>query len=228
MRIGLITARGGSKGLPRKNILPLLGEPLIAWTIRAASGAKSIDAVFVSTEDAEIAAISAQYGALVIPRPAELSQDDTGSEPVIAHALEYLAMQGQIVAEVFLLQPTSPLRGAHHIDAAFDVFTREKAACVISVYEPRHSPAKAYKVNADRTISGLVSDSAPYARRQDLPRAVQPNGAIYLFRAASFMEHRQIPRAAVLPFLMTPTESVDIDTPEDFALAAQLLETSHG
>jgi CMP-N,N'-diacetyllegionaminic acid synthase len=89
-------------------------------------------------------------------------------------------------------------RGANHIDEAFEVFRRETAACVISVYEPRHSPAKAYKVNADRTIGGLVSDSAPYARRQDLP------------------------------FLMTPTESVDIHTPEDFALAAQLLETSHG
>lgn len=228
MRIGLITARGGSKGLPRKNILPLLGEPLIAWTIRAALGAKSIDAVFVSTEDAEIAAISEQYGALVIPRPAELSEDDTGSEPVIAQALEYLVARGQIVDEVFLLQPTSPLRGAHHIDAAFDLFVTEKAACVISVYEPRHSPAKAYKVRADRTLSGLVSDSAPYARRQDLPRAVQPNGAIYLFHAASFMKERQIPRAAVFPFMMSPTESVDIDTPEDFALAAQLLETSHG
>jgi CMP-N,N'-diacetyllegionaminic acid synthase len=228
VRIGLITARGGSKGLPRKNILPLLGEPLIAWTLRAALGARSIDAVFVSTEDAEIAAVSEQYGALVIPRPAELSQDDTGSEPVIAHALEYLATRGEIVEEVFLLQPTSPLRVSQHIDDAFELFTREQAACVISVYEPRHTPAKAYKVNADRTISGLVSDSAPYARRQDLPRAVQPNGAIYLFHAASFMENRQIPRTQVLPFMMTPTESVDIDTAEDLALAAQLLETSHG
>lgn len=227
MRIGLITARGGSKGLPRKNMLPLLGEPLIAWTIRAALGAKCIDAVFVSTEDADIAAISERYGASVIPRPAELSQDDTGSEPVIAHALDYLAAHGQAVDEVFLLQPTSPLRGAHHIDDAFAVYERDQAACVISVYEPRHSPAKAYKVNADRTISGLVSDGAPYARRQDLPRAVQPNGAIYLFHAASFMKNRRIPRDAVLPFLMTATESVDIDTPEDLALAAQFLEAGH-
>lgn len=227
MRIGLITARGGSKGLPRKNVLPLLGEPLIAWTIRAALESRSIDAVFVSTEDPEIARTSEQYGARVIARPAELAGDEVGSEPVIAHALEDLAGRMD-VEEVFLLQPTSPLRNAGHIDAAWAVFSARRADCLISVFEPRHSPAKAYRVNEDGTLSGLLDDDAPYTPRQALPQAVQPNGAIYLFRAADFMRQRRIPRTAVVPYVMTPAESVDIDTAEDLAAAAAFLETHHG
>lgn len=228
MRIGLITARGGSIGLPRKNILPLRGRPLIAWTIEAALAAKCIDAVFVTTEDQEIAEISQRCGAQVIARPIELARADTRSEPVIAHAIETLAARGDIIAEVFLLQPTSPMRRTRHIEAAFEVFCSAKAACVISVFEPRHSPAKAYRVNDDGTITGLLSENAPYAPRQDLPRVVQPNGAIYLFTAESFMQHRQIPRNSVVPFPMTIAESVDIDTSDDLVLAETLMEGAHG
>lgn len=224
MNIALITARGGSKGLPRKNVLPLAGQPLIAWTIQAALAAKCIDAVYVSTDDKEIADVSAHYGAGVILRPAELAQDDTGSEPVIAHAIEYLQARQQVIAQVFLLQPTSPLRRAEHIDAAYQRYMQLSARCLISVFEPKHTPAKAYKVNADGSISGLLNDSAPYSRRQDLPVAVQPNGAIYLFSADSFMQQRQIPRQNVVPYIMTYTDSVDIDSAEDLALAATLLE----
>jgi CMP-N,N'-diacetyllegionaminic acid synthase len=224
MNIALITARGGSKGLPRKNVLPLVGHPLISWTIKAALTAKCIDVVYVTTDDNEIATVSEQYGALVIPRPADLAQDNTGSEPVIAHAIEYLQAQQKVMEQVFLLQPTSPLRSAKHIDAAYQQYMQLSAACLISVFEPKHTPAKAYKVNADGTITGLLHDSAPYTRRQDLPVAVQPNGAIYLFSAGNFMQHRQIPRHNVVPYIMTHTESVDIDSAEDLALAATLLE----
>lgn len=224
MNIALITARGGSKGLPRKNVLPLAGQPLIAWSIKAALAAKCIDAVFVTTDDSEIAAVSEQYGAIVIPRPAELAQDDTGSEPVIAHAIEYLQAGQQVIEQVFLLQPTSPLRRSEHIDAAYKRYIQLSARCLISVFEPKHTPAKAYKVNADGSISGLLNDEAPYTRRQELPVAVQPNGAIYLFSADSFMQQRQIPRQNVVPYIMTYTDSVDIDSAADLALAATLLE----
>jgi CMP-N,N'-diacetyllegionaminic acid synthase len=227
MNVALITARGGSKGLPRKNVLPLAGKPLIAWTIEAALNANCIDQVYVSTDDVEIATVSRQFGATVIARPDELAQDDTGSEPVIAHAIEYLQAAGVKVAQVFLLQPTSPLRSAQHIDAAWQHYCQQKAACLISVFEPKHTPAKAYKVNADGTISGLLSDSAPYSRRQELPSAVQPNGAIYLFSASAFMQQRQIPRQQVVPFMMNHNDSVDIDSADDLALAATLMENSY-
>ena len=224
MNVALITARGGSKGLPKKNILSMAGKPLIAWTIEAALSAKCIDKVYVTTDNVEIAEVSRQFGANVIPRPDELAQDETGSEPVIAHAIEYLQAVNIEVTQVFLLQPTSPLRNAKHIEAAWQLYCQRHAACLISVFEPKHTPAKAYKVNSDGTISGLLSDSAPYTRRQDLPTAVQPNGAIYIFSAAAFMELRQIPRQNVVPFMMNQNDSVDIDSAEDLALAATLLE----
>lgn len=227
MNVALITARGGSKGLPRKNVLPLAGKPLIAWTIEAALSAKCIDKVYVTTDNAEIAQVSQQFGASVINRPAELAQDDTGSEPVIAHAISHLQAENINVEQVFLLQPTSPLRNARHIDSAWQHYCQQKAACLISVFEPKHTPAKAYKVNSDGTISGLLSDSAPYTRRQDLPTAVQPNGAIYLFSAAAFMQQRQIPRQHVVPFMMNHNDSVDIDSADDLAVAATLMENSY-
>ncbi|MDX1391788.1 MAG: acylneuraminate cytidylyltransferase family protein [Rheinheimera sp.] len=227
MNVALITARGGSKGLPRKNVLPLAGKPLIAWTIEAALAAECIDKVYVSTDNDEIAAISRDFGATVIARPAELAQDNSGSEPVIAHAIAYLQAGGDNVEQVFLLQPTSPLRNAAHINAAWQQYCQHQAKCLISVFEPKHTPAKAYKINADGTLSGLLSDSAPYTRRQDLPTAVQPNGAIYLFSAAAFMQHQQIPRHNVVPFMMNHNDSVDIDSAEDLALAATLMENRY-
>ncbi len=215
MNIALITARGGSKGLPRKNILPLQGKPLIAWTIEAAMASKSNDMVYVSTEDSEIANISREYGAKVIPRPLYLSEDATSSEPVIAHAIEYLKMNKIDVTNVCLLQPTSPLRNSNHIDSAFNLFELMNANCVLSVFEPKHSASKAYKIKEDGSITGLLFEHAPYCRRQDLPATYQPNGAIYLFSAIEFMFHERIPREKVYPFIMTENESVDIDTIDD-------------
>ncbi|WP_064605362.1 acylneuraminate cytidylyltransferase family protein [Photobacterium sp. J15] len=215
MNIGLITARGGSKGLPRKNILELNGMPLIAWTILAAKESKNIDRVFVTTEDAEIAEVSKSYGAEIIPRPMSLAEDMTSSEPVIEHAINYLVDKDLAVDNVCLLQPTSPMRHSHHIDLAFDKFAQEKADCVLSVFEPKHSAAKAYQVEEDGSIKGLLFDDAPYCRRQDLPMTLQPNGAIYLFSAEQFIENVQIPRKHVFPLIMSENDSADIDTAED-------------
>lgn len=223
MNIGLITARGGSKGLPRKNILPLDGKPLIYWTIKAAQDSTYIDAVFVSTEDSEIAKISIECGALVIDRPLELAQDTSSSEPVIAHAITSLLNAGRNIDNVCLLQPTSPLRNHLHIDSAFKLFNEKQASCVLSVFEPRHSAAKAYQQQADGSITGLLFPDAPYCRRQDLPRTYQPNGGIYLFAADSFMLNKQIPRRNVFPLIMSEQESIDIDTLDDLRAAEMIM-----
>ncbi len=224
MNIALITARGGSKGLPRKNILELSGLPLIAWTIKAAQQARSIDAVYVSTEDDEIATVSRGFGAEVIVRPDELAQDASGSEPVIAHALMELVQQGVVVHRVCLLQPTSPMRSHSHIDEAFTRLENKGAHCVLSVFEPSHSAAKAYQLKSDGSITGLLFDDAPYTPRQTLPVTYQPNGAIYWFLADQFLAHQKIPRTQVFPYVMDEYHSIDIDTIEDFKNAQARLE----
>lgn len=224
MNIALITARGGSKGLPRKNIRLINGKPLIVWTIEAALRSKNIHHVYVTTEDREIAEISCQYGATVIPRPEALAQDTTSSEPVILHALQYLSGQNVQVENLCLLQPTSPLRNQFHIDEAFHQYSVTKALCVLSVFEPKHSAAKSYKLADDGSLSGLLFDDAPYSRRQDLPVTYQPNGAIYLFSTEAFLQFNQIPRRQVYPYVMREMDSVDIDELNDLYHAEKLLQ----
>ena len=224
MNIALITARGGSKGLPRKNILELHGLPLIAWSIKAAQKTSSIDHVYVTTEDEEIAKISSQHGAGIIERPSELAQDNSGSEPVIQHALEYLSKNGAQPNNVCLLQPTSPLRTHQHIAEAYRCFRDQKANCAISVFEPHHSAAKAYKLNVDGSITGLLFDAAPYTPRQNLPTTLQPNGAIYWFSAKQFLLTGKIPRTGVFPYVMEEANSIDIDTIDDFKKVEKILK----
>lgn len=227
MNVALITARGGSKGLPRKNVLPLCGKPLIAWTIEAAIGSQNIECIYVSTEDEEIASISKEYGAKVISRPASLAEDSTSSEAVIEHAIKYLSNKGVAVINICLLQPTSPLRNSGEIDEAFELYSDVNAKCVISVFEPKHTPAKAYKLNVNGSISGLLHDDAPYRRRQDLPVTFQPNGAIYLFSSIDFLLNSKIPRELIFPLVMSELKSVDIDTHEDLKKVESIIKSKN-
>ena len=222
--VALIPARGGSKGLPRKNLYPLGGLPLIAWTIEAALKSKCISSVFVSTEDEEIAGVSSNFGATVIKRPVEYSEDNSGSEVVINHAIDYLSFMGVAYDLMALLQPTSPLRGAEDIDKAVSMIEVYGADCVISVYEPGHSPVKAYVQREDGSIEGLYNSSAPYQRRQDLPRAFQPNGAIYVFSKDGFKVNACIPRTNVFPYVMPVESSSDIDSLDDINEVKKILE----
>lgn len=224
MNIALITARGGSKGLPRKNVLQLDGLPLIGWSIQAALDSNAIDRVFVSSEDQEIADLSIKLGAEIIPRPIALAQDTSGSEEVIEHAIKYLETSGINSDVLVLLQPTSPLRTSEHINEAMDLYRKKKAKCVISVFEPINTPVKAYVEKKDGSISGLYTSGAPYTRRQDLPRAFQPNGAIYIFSSSEFKKENQIPRDEVFPYIMSELESADIDTLDDLILVEQILK----
>lgn len=226
MNIGLITARGGSKGLPRKNVFDLLGMPLIAWSINAALKATSIDKVFVSTEDKEIAEIAQQYGAEIITRPMKLAQDDTSSDMVIKHAIDLLQGENIKFKNMCLLQPTSPLRTAKDIDNSYLQLITKNADCIISVFEPNHSAAKSYKLSENGELSGLLFDDAPYFRRQDLPITYQPNGAIYWFTKAAFLMNSQIPRKNAFPYVMAVNQSADIDTLEDLMHVETILRNN--
>ncbi|MPY24866.1 cytidylyltransferase domain-containing protein [Shewanella sp. YLB-07] len=224
MTVALITARGGSKGLPRKNILPLNGVELIGWSIKAALQCSQIKQVFVSTEDEEIAEVSLKYGAKIIRRPEQLASDMTNSESVIEHAISWLEQQNIFCKDMVLLQPTSPLRNSKHLNEALNLFYTKSADCVISVFEPCHTPIKAYIENDDGSIIGLYNDMAPYSRRQDLPRAFQPNGAIYAFSIEKFKRKNHIPRNNVFPYIMSESDSADIDTLDDLIKVEQRMK----
>ncbi|MDC2891341.1 acylneuraminate cytidylyltransferase family protein [Psychrosphaera algicola] len=200
MNVALIPARGGSKGLPRKNIISLCGKPLIGWTIEAAKKSNKIDLVYVSTEDMEIAKIAKEHGAKVILRPSEYANDDSTSEVVISHAIDVLELEGLQISTIALLQPTSPLRNELDIDDAFDVYQKYDAQCVLSVMEPEFCAAKAYKLNEDGTITGLLFPDAPYRRRQDLPAALLPNGAIYIIKCSVFKSDSRMPKKEYILF----------------------------
>ncbi|MFG0885955.1 cytidylyltransferase domain-containing protein [Vibrio sp. CJQ_6] len=222
----LITARGGSKGLPRKNVLPLKGKPVIAWTIEASMKCPQIDRVVVTTDDEEIADVSRKFGAEVINRPSHLATDEATSEAVISHAIAELEKTENITT-IVLLQPTSPLRNSSHISDALALHNEQGATCTISVFEPSHCPAKAYRLNENGTISGLYGAAAPYTRRQDLPTTYQPNGAIYIFSVDSFKQFNQIPREDVYPYEMSEKQSADIDTLEDLLNIERIMEDDH-
>jgi CMP-N-acetylneuraminic acid synthetase len=223
--LAIIPARGGSRGVPNKNIAPLAGKPLIAWTIEAALASRFITRVVVSSDSAPILSVARQYGAEVLTRPAGLASDTARSEPVVAHCLAALkAAAGYVPEVVVLLQPTSPLRAARDIDAALELLDDGIADSVISVSEPPHSPYKCLRETSDGFLQGLVDDEAPFKRRQDLPRALQPNGAIYAIRTVSFEGSGKLLTRRTRPYEMGAKESLDIDTGEDLVRAEQALK----
>ena len=217
----LIPARGGSKGIPRKNIRMIAGKPLIVWTIEAALRSALLDAVVVSTDDAEIADVARSAGAQVpFMRPAELARDQTpGLDPVM-HALDRLPEYGSVL----LLQPTSPLRTTADIDACLGLAAERGAVSVVSVSEPEAHPYWSYRLNTDQTLARLI-ETTPVTRRQDLPQVVAVNGAMYFAQADWLRRSGSLVDAQTLAYVMPRERSIDIDTPLDWALAELLLKT---
>lgn len=220
--LGLIPARGGSKGVPRKNVRELAGKPLIAWTIEAALQAKSLARVVVSSEDDEILAVARAFGAHTpFVRPPELARDDTPSIEVALHALASLPERYDWLV---LLQPTSPLRTGEDIDAAVQFCrTAQKDACV-GVTQTRESPWWMFTRSPDGALAPLLPQAALPARRQDLPAAWSINGAVYVTRTTTLKKARTFFPPGALGFPMPAEHSVDIDTEPDFLLARALLE----
>jgi CMP-N-acetylneuraminic acid synthetase len=218
--LAVITARGGSKGLPRKNVLRLAGRPLIAWTVAAAIAARSVGRIVVSTDDSEIAEAARAAGAETpFLRPAELATDTAGTIDVLRHAV------GECPGfdHVLLLQPTSPLRTAEDIDAAFLRLQESGAPSCVSVCEVHESPWLMYRHDADGRLRRLLPEPATGLRRQDLPSIYRLNGAIYLARTDWFIASGRLLSPDTVGFVMPTERSVDIDTLADFERAERLL-----
>jgi CMP-N,N'-diacetyllegionaminic acid synthase len=223
--LAIIPARGGSKGLPGKNIAPLAGKPLIAHTIDAARSARSIQRIIVSTESPEIADIARCYGAEVpFLRPPELAQDETPTLPVMQHVLTALEATERFVPEIIvLLQPTSPLRLADDIDRAVAMLEETGADSVVSLCPAEYHPAWMKRLDRDRVLS-FLEGGPEYTRRQDMPPVYRLNGAIYVTRRRVLLEENRILGLDTRALIMDAESSVDIDTPLDLKVAALILQ----
>jgi CMP-N-acetylneuraminic acid synthetase len=222
--LAIIPARGGSRGLPRKNVRLLCGKPLLAYSIEAALASKYIDRLVISTEDAEIARISEQYGGEVIARPAELARDDTSSLRVYQHVIDRLEEKGKFAADVIVaLQPTSPLRTARDIDAAIQKFLDAGCDSVLGVCEAEHPPYWMYTLDGDR-MKVLIQGGEKIGCRQDAPLVYRINGAVYVTRRQVIMIENRVWGDDTRAYIMPRERSVDIDTEIDLKLAELLMQ----
>ncbi len=213
--LAVITARGGSKGLPRKNVLMAGGKPLVAWTVEAAIAAECVSRVVLSSDDEEIMAAAKDAGCDVpFTRPSHLASDTASSIDVLLHALDQLPRFDYVV----LLQPTSPLRTAEDIDAAFELMLERGAPSCVSVCEADQSPYWMYKVAAGDKLQRLLSEVNGATRRQDLPPIYVLNGAIYIAQIDWLRANKSILGGETVAYLMPKDRSLDIDTAQDFEI----------
>lgn len=213
--------------MPRKNIRPLAGKPLLAYTIEAALAAPSLSRVILSTEDPEIAATGRSYGAEVpFMRPAELAQDDTPTLPVVTHTLNTLAAQGETYDAVCLLQPVNPLRRAADIEACLLRLANSDADAVVSVLPVPHAynPHWVYFVSADGNLRLSTGEATPLPRRQSLPPAFHRDGSVYVTRTPVVLEQNSLYGARTLGYEMDARFSINIDTLEDWQQAETRLQ----
>lgn len=225
--LGLVPARGGSKGVPRKNLRVLGDRPLIAWTAAAALASRRLARTVLTTDDPEIAEAGRRAG-LEAPflRPAELGADDTPMLPVVAHALAWLEERGDRYDAVCLLQPTVPFRRAEDIDGCIELLERSGADAVVSVRripEPFH-PAWAYVSGARGELRLAVPQDAPPPSRQGLSPAVHRDGAVYVTRRDVVLQRRSLYGDRLVGYAM-PAEApwVNVDDPADWDRAEALV-----
>ena len=223
--LGVISARGGSKGIPKKNIAAVAGHPLIAWTIAAAQESGVIDRLIVSTDDPDIEKVARQYGAETpFVRPAELATDTTPSTDVVLHAVEWLEHnQGYRPTHVLLLQPTSPLRSATDIREALRLALERRADSVVSVCPAQHHPLWMQNIDGEGHLRPFLAGREIPTRRQDLPPAYGLNGAIYLARRDWFLAHKRFYGEGTYAYVMPPERSLDVDTPWELSVAEMTL-----
>ncbi len=228
--LGLITARGGSKGLPGKNLRMLAGKPLIAWTIEAARQSRMLGRIVVSTDDNEIAAVARSCGADVpFMRPANLAQDDSPHVDAVLHALEWLSNRDQYVPQfVAILQPTSPLRTGEDIDGAVRTAITADADAVACVTESHDHPILARQLTKRGTLKEFVRCDLAYARRQALPPSYSLNGAVFIHRCESVQRTRSLRAEQTHAFVMPAERSWQIDTLWEFHVAELILRDRGG
>lgn len=226
--LGIIPARGGSKGVRRKNIRPLCGKPLIAYTAEGALASAKLTKTILSTEDEEIADIGRSLG-LEVPfmRPAELAEDSTATFPVILHAVTKLESRGEHYDAVCLLQPTNPLRRTEDIDNCIDLLETTEADSVISILSVPHvyNPKWVYWRSPDGEMKLSSGDIEPVARRQDLPPAFHREGSVYVTKRSVLTEHGNLYGRNVRGYEIDEANSINIDTKEDWNQAEEMIKS---
>ena len=219
--LAIIPARGGSKRLPRKNILDLCGKPLISWSIEAALKSKYISKVVVSSDDEEILNISSNFGADIIKRPYELANDTATTFDAIKHTIDNLEEYEYVV----LLQPTSPLRNEKHIDEAIELLEEKQADAIVSVCEMDHSPLWSNTLPKDGNMNNFLRDEVLNKRSQDLEKYYRVNGAIYICKTDKLLENKSFfLKDNIFAYIMDRKSSIDIDEEIDFLFAQRVIE----
>lgn len=220
--LGIIPARGGSKGVPRKNVRLLAGKPLLAWTIEAGTAATCIDRLILSSEDPEIIDVAREYGCEVpFVRPAGLASDDAPGMAPVMHAMDAL---GERFDYVVLLQPTSPLRTAEDIDAAARRCLDVPAPACVSVSLAAESPYWMFTIDDRSLLRLLVPQEKVVERRQELPDAYVLNGAVYVSEWEHVAQHGTFMTPQTVAYVMPQDRSYEIDTELDFIVVRSLME----
>jgi CMP-N-acetylneuraminic acid synthetase len=219
--LAIIPARGGSKRLPKKNILPLAGKPLITWTIEAAKKSNYIDEIVVSSDDDKILEIAQNHSLKTLKRTKKLASDTATSIDVVKNIITHYPSYDFII----LLQPTSPFRTNQHIDEAIETLINKQADAIISVCETEHSPLWSTTLENDNRMNNFLDQNLLNMRSQDLKTFYRLNGAIYiadtkklLAQNTFFLENN------IFAYIMQQNESVDIDTQLDFDFANFLMQ----
>ena len=223
--LGLVTARGGSKRLPGKNIKQLEGKPLLAYTAEAAIGSGVFDRIILSTDCPEIATVGKNIG-LEVPfmRPQILSEDTSSSADVVIHALKVLADEDYKPDLIFILQPTSPLRTAQHIIEAVELFDPDKCDAVYSVCEVACPPWWMWSEREGYLRPFIPPPDGSSTLRHELPLTYESNGAIYLSKVQNYLERKKPGTLRIKPYVMNHFDSVDVDTEFDWFMLEVLLQ----
>lgn len=219
----VITARGGSKGIPRKNIKLLGGKPLIVYSIETARRFAPDSHIIVSTDDVEIADVARSTG-LPVPymRPESLGGDNIGSREVIIDAMDWADRQGIAYDKVCLLQPTSPLRDDSDVRACLDRYTSD-VDMVTTVVESASNPYyDTFEIDPHTGFMTISKGSGLYTRRQDAPKCIQTSGSVYVFNPTALRE-KKLGEMNRIPVLVDKMRSVDLDTPFDWAVAETVI-----
>lgn len=223
--LGLIPARGGSKGIPRKNVRLLAGKPLLQYTTEAARAARRLSRIVVSTDDPEIADVAVRCGAdAPFLRPGALAQDETPTLPVVQHALTWLEQHGDRFDAVCLLQPTSPFRAVGEIDGCIALLEQSDADTVMTVARVpcEYNPHWVYLMDAEGGLRLATGEFAPIPRRQDLPTALHREGSVYVSRRRVITEKNSLYGDRVKGVIVPADGRVNIDTLEDWGVAERL------
>lgn len=219
--LAIIPARGGSKRLPRKNVLDLCGKPLISYSIEAGLKSKYISEVIVSSDDEKILQISQKFGADIIKRPDYLATDTSSTFDVLEHTINSLEKYDYIV----LLQPTSPLRNEKHIDEAIELLNKKNADAIVSVCEMEHSPLWSNTLPQNGSMKNFLRKEILNKRSQDLEKYYRLNGAIYICKTDKLLENKGFfLEENIFSYIMDRKNSIDIDEEIDFFMAREYIK----